>query len=167
MKVRVMGSWRNINNLHFKNLGQWLKGDLVYEKRNGVWMLAQSEQRIVTFQIRVGYFHAPQLWYGFFKEGSPDPGTVNPTSFDGWVLRDFNSPVDVPLRFQFGLYNSPLLTNLTHVVIGDLPKIPFSSSVFTNDSVARHYFTDGVTNVHNYLKSKLNQTIPITLYMNL
>lgn len=166
MKLRVSANWKDVRNLFIKRLGVWVKGSLVYEKVGGDWKMVHSDQRIVTFNIRVGVFEAPQLWYGFYKDGYPDPGSVSPLTFDGWTLRDFNSPVDVPTRFQFGLFFSPLYTNLTHVTIGDLPKIPFSSSIKTVDNVARHYFSDGVTNVHNYLKSKLNQTIPITLYMN-
>lgn len=147
--TKVGNVWREVDELSHHNQG---------------WKVAYRAQDVYTYQVRVGYFYASQLWYGFFRDGTPDPGVANPKDFEGWVLRDLNAPVDVPLRFQFGLFDRALVDRLTHVKVGDLPLLPYIDAQKTGDSVARHYFSDGVTNVFAYLQSRLNQTITIKIY---
>lgn len=162
MLIKV-GNWKQ-GLLRFKRNGGWVNPKSLFVKANGVWMLAQSGQRIVTFQIRVGYFYAPQLWYGFFKQGSPDPGTVSPGFYRGLEIRDFNSPDDDQTGFQFGLYAKGDSSKVIAVEIEGLGRLPFrNTNQGSSDTITRRYFSDGVKNVHQYLKSQYGKTLTIKL----
>lgn len=166
MKIRVNNDWLDVNDLKLKRLGGWVRGDIVYHKINGVWSIARRHEIIETFQIRVGAFNAPQVWYGFFKQGSPDPGTVSPAYYRGLEIRDFNSADDNQTGFQFGLYAKGDSSKVIAVEIEGLGRLPFRSTTQGNwgaDMITRRYFSDDVKNVHQYLKSQYGKTLTIKL----
>lgn len=163
MKIRAAVGWKEIGDFKYKLPNGWIRSSLVYQKDNGVWKVAHRNEIIEEFQIRVGTFNAPQLWYGFFKEGSPDPGTVSPTYYRGSEIRDFNASEDYPLRFQFGLYNYGDSTKVKAVEVGSLGRLPFVSSNQGSNVITRRMFSNGTSNVFQYLKSQLGKTITIKL----
>jgi hypothetical protein len=164
MKIRINEGWLDVNDLKLKRLNSWVRGNIVYYKIDGVWTIARRHEIIETFQIRVGTFNAPQVWYGFYKQGSPDPGTVSPAYYRGLEIRDFNSPDDNQTGFQFGLYAKGDSSKVIAVEIEGLGRLPFkSTNQGSSDTITRRYFSDGVKNVHQYLKSQYGKTLTIKL----
>jgi len=164
MLIRAGGKWGNIADFKFKRASGWTRSTLVYQKDNGVWKIAHRNELIEEFQIRVGTFNAPQVWYGFFKQGTPDPGTVSPGYYRGYEVRDFNSPDNDQLGLQFGLYNKGDSSKAIAIEVEGLGRLPFrntNQNAWGNDTVTRRWFSDGTKNVHQYLKSQYGKTLTI------
>jgi len=143
-------------------LGQWKLVEERYVKVNGMW---KSDMEIQTYALTVKAFNAPGKWVGF---NDTSAGSVSPNTHQGFAIRDMNSPEESmtgPLSFQLGIWTTTGLPRaVKYVSVGEHEKIPFDSLV-NEGSLVRYFFSDGVTNLYEYLKARVDTVVTIKLWL--
>lgn len=120
----------------------------------------------VTHKVTIAGFDAPSRYYGFYSEigggGSVTPSVFS-TNINGGiktaVVRDINSTIAEPLMLQLGSFSTLYYVNPVAVYIDE--QGPFYRSRYNNGDagVFRSFYSDGVFNIHEYLKSKNGKVV--------
>jgi len=145
---------------------RWVGAKRLYHKVSGVWTLGYLQERIVDFQLVPSTFVSSYHWCGYLNDDGIK-GSMTPNNYDGLLIRECLTVLENPVSLQLGFYGPTLLTNLTHVKVGELEKVALSSSSVRFDGLwSQHYFNDGVTDFYHYLLARQGQPVPIKLYFN-
>lgn len=168
LNVNISGVWKR-PKIKLNILGVWTACKLGYVNVGGTWKpFYDDSMHIEEYVVTVGLFNAPGDWAGFYINMA-NAGTVSPTSHQGIAIRDMNaSAADIlgPLYFQFAALGTSLFPKaIRFVSVGIHEKIPFHSNMVGGDA-ARYFFTNGVTNIYNYLASLAGQTVTIKVWVD-
>ncbi len=143
---------------NLKTLGDYFNGDGFI-----------STNLMGTYTVTVGTFLAPGLWAGFFIMAAGSGGSISPTTYRGYTIRDMNSSItDIKgpmfLQFAFTSIVTPVSLIPTYIVIDDLPPLPYQSRLAESTS-DRHFYGDGQINVYDYILSRAGKTMVVKLYL--
>lgn len=162
-------------------LGKSWHNKMRMEKYDPQWHVVINPlngQRKHEYEIRVGLFLAPGMWAGYYNRKSgtqaEDIGSVDNEAFNDLVVRDLNAPskanqdrlpsiTPIENYFQFGLFSRTTYDRIVSVDIEGLGSFLRAAGVL-GGGVDRHFFTDGHTNIWEWMSKQKGKTLKITIW---
>lgn len=170
MLTKVAGVWKR-SKLNVNVAGDNRPCSLGHVNVDGEWRLFyDGDTHPEEYVIQVAVFDAPNEWAGFHSSPGREAGTISVEQQQGADIRDMNAAqVDIrgPLFFQFGIfYTSPLPKAIKYVSVGEHERLPYVVGQLDQaGDVVRYFFSDGVTDIYQYLKSLEGQDVLIKLWV--